>query len=238
MQMISHNKHATNVHPYERAASIAAGTLLAFKGLRSRRGAGYVLALAGAELLRRGATGRSYAYELLGFSTAPRGTGAALPYPLGIRADCSVKINRPVEEVYQFWRRLENLPQCMEHLESVETLSPTRSRWAARAPGGTTVEWEAELINDIPNELIAWRSVEGAAVAHAGSVHFRSTNGGTRVRVELQYNPPAGIAGAKVASLLGEEPSQRIQGDLYRLKEALERTTPRGIAAAEQPLGM
>jgi uncharacterized membrane protein len=112
----------------------------------------------------------------------------------------------------------------MKHLESIRVLDDRRSHWVAKGPAGRTAEWDAEIINEIENELIGWRSLEGAQVDNAGSVHFKSSpNGrGTEVRVLLQYNPPGGAVGAVLAKLWGEEPGQQIDGDLRRLKQILE----------------
>jgi uncharacterized membrane protein len=141
-----------------------------------------------------------------------------------------------VDEVYRFWRNLSNLPQFMTHLERVEELDRTRSYWTARGPAGITVSWEAHIINEVPNELIGWRSVGDADVVSAGSVHFNPTpNGGTEIFVRLQYEPPAGRLGAWVASLFGEEPSQQIREDLERLRAVLE--TGEGQRTNEQASG-
>lgn len=136
----------------------------------------------------------------------------------------AITINRPVEEVFSFWRNFENLPRFMNHLESVTVLNDHRSRWVAKGPGGTEVSWEAEIIEEKPNELIAWESLEGSAVENAGSVRFeRATGGrGTVVRVKLQYRPPGGAIGATVAKLLGEAPEKQIPQDLLRVKQLLE----------------
>jgi uncharacterized membrane protein len=135
----------------------------------------------------------------------------------------SLQINRPAEELYRFWRDFKNLPRVMEHLESVEVTDDRRSRWTARGPAGKAVEWEAEITEDRPNERIAWRSIEGSTVEHSGSVQFTAAPGrGTFVRVELKYNPPAGLLGAAVAKLFGEEPALQIAEDLRRFKQTME----------------
>ncbi|HEV2802724.1 MAG TPA: SRPBCC family protein [Pyrinomonadaceae bacterium] len=136
----------------------------------------------------------------------------------------SITIERSPEELYQFWRNFENLPRFMYHLESVRVAGDGRSHWVAKAPLGTTVEWDAEIVEDRPAELIAWRSTEGADVENRGSVRFeRATGGrGTIVRVELEYNPPAGVVGATVAKLLGEEPEGQVKDDLHRFKQVIE----------------
>jgi uncharacterized membrane protein len=112
----------------------------------------------------------------------------------------------------------------MNHLESVTQLDSLRSHWVAKGPAGTSIEWDAEIINEIPNELIGWRSLEGSDVAHAGSVHFTAAPGkrGTYLEVILRYDPPGGKLSAKVAMLFGEEPSLQIGSDLRRLKQLLE----------------
>jgi len=136
----------------------------------------------------------------------------------------TVTVNRPPAEVYQFWHDFQNLPRFMSHLQSVEIKGDGRSHWKTRAPAGTTVEWDAEVVQDQPNELIAWRSVEGADVANAGTVSFIPAPGdrGTEVRVELSYDPPAGAIGTAFAKLLGEEPNQQVMDDLRAFKQVME----------------
>ncbi|HEX5580384.1 MAG TPA: SRPBCC family protein, partial [Gemmatimonadaceae bacterium] len=136
----------------------------------------------------------------------------------------SVTILSPREEVYEFWRDFQNLPRFMRHLESVRVLDDRRSHWVARAPAGRTVEWEAEIVEDRPNELIAWRSVAGADVDNAGHVRFSDAPGGrgTEVTVALRYDPPAGKLGAAVAKLFHEEPGQQVEEDLRRFKQVME----------------
>ena len=136
----------------------------------------------------------------------------------------SVTINRPRQQVYQFWRRLENLPRFMRYLDSVREDAPDRSHWIAIGPRGIRVEWDAELINEVEDKVIAWRSLPGSDVTTAGSVNFDAVRGGreTQVTVNLQYAPPAGKTGAWLAALFGREPSQTIREDLRRLKQVLE----------------
>jgi uncharacterized membrane protein len=136
----------------------------------------------------------------------------------------SLIIDRTPEELYQFWRNFENLPNFMRHLESVRVTGEGRSHWVAKAPAGSSVEWDAEITEDRPNELIAWRSLEGADVDNSGSVHFVRAPGnrGTIVRVEINYNPPGGAIGAAIAKLFGEEPGQQAQESLRNLKQVME----------------
>jgi uncharacterized membrane protein len=142
----------------------------------------------------------------------------------GIKVEESVTINRPVLEVFRFWRNFENLPRFMDHLESVTVIDDTRSHWVAKGPAGSRVEWDAVIHNEVADELIAWRSLPGSEVNNAGSVHFTPTPDGTStdVRVVLSYEPPAGKLGAAVAKLLGEEPSQQVAEDLRRFKQVMD----------------
>jgi uncharacterized membrane protein len=136
----------------------------------------------------------------------------------------SMVINSTPEELYRLWRDFENLPRFMRHLERVRVTGEGRSHWVARAPAGTTVEWDAEVTEDRPNELIAWRSLEGADVDNRGSVRFDPAPGnrGTIVRVEMSYDPPAGALGALVAKLFGEEPGAQAREALRCLKQVVE----------------
>jgi uncharacterized membrane protein len=136
----------------------------------------------------------------------------------------SVSVNRSTEECYQFWRNLENLPRFMQHVESIHALDGQRSHWAVKGPGGIVVEWDAEITDDIPNEAIAWRSLEGADVKNSGWVRFeRAPAGhGTFVKAYIDYEPPAGKAGVLLAKSIGKEPGQLVKGDLRRFKSILE----------------
>jgi len=216
------HRESANVSQPERIASLVGAGALVSYGLQKRS---WVLTALGGLLGYRAFTGHCPAYEALGINTAPmrRGRSASVPYELGIRVDAQITIHRPVEKVYAFWRNLENLPKFMGHLESVKEIDNKHSHWVVKAPAGTTVEWKAEIINEIPNQLIAWRSLAGD-VGNAGSVRFLPTQDGqdTELIVELQYNPPAGSIGALFARLFGEEPSQQIGEDLDRFKQLME----------------
>jgi uncharacterized membrane protein len=136
----------------------------------------------------------------------------------------SLIINRAPEELYRYWHNFENLPNIMKHLESVRVSDERRSHWVAKAPAGTSVEWDAEITEDRPNELIAWRSLEGSDVENSGSVRFQPAPGnrGTIVRVEINYTPPGGALGSLVAKLFGEEPGQQAQESLRCFKQLME----------------
>jgi uncharacterized membrane protein len=136
----------------------------------------------------------------------------------------SVTINRPPEEVYRFWHDLQNLPRFMANLETVRPRDDRRSHWIARGPAGGKIEWDAELVEDRPNELISWRTLPGADIAHAGVVRFTRAPGGrgTELSVEMDYLPPGGLFGMRLAKLVGRDPRQQLENDLRRLKQVLE----------------
>jgi uncharacterized membrane protein len=211
-----------NISDWERAGSIIAATVLG--GLAASRQEGRTPAMiAAGGLLLRGVTGYCPMSAAMGRNSRSSDTRDALGGSRGVHVKETVTVACPVDEVYRFWRNLSNLPRFMSHLEQVEELDRTRSRWTARGPAGTRVTWDAHIINEVTNEVIGWRSVGNATVVSAGSVHFNpSPRGGTEITVHLQYDPPAGKLGAWVAALFGEEPSQQIREDLRRLKAHLE----------------
>ncbi|HEX4667296.1 MAG TPA: SRPBCC family protein [Chthoniobacterales bacterium] len=139
----------------------------------------------------------------------------------------TITIGRSPKELYQFWRTLENLPRVMPELEQVRETELRRSHWVARWPGGRTAEWDAEITSDRPNESISWRTLPNSRVAHTGRVHFTPAPGdrGTIVRVELTYHAPTGSPGRRLLQLFGQAPEQKIQTDLYRLKQIIETGT-------------
>ncbi len=204
--------------------ALAAAAALIGYGASRRSLAGLCVAATAAPLVYRGATGR-WPASLEGLGAWRADTRTALSGPRGIHLRESVRLECPVDEVYRFWARLENLPTFMPNLLSVSDLGGGRSHWVARGPAGMRVEWNAEIINEIPNKVLAWRSLPGGDVASAGSVTFEPARGddrGTQLTVTLQYEPPAGKVGALIAGAFGREPSQTIREDLRRLKQLLE----------------
>src|SRR5215210_3194793 len=218
-----------NVGQTERWACAIGGGALALYGVTRGSLGGIALALLGAALVQRGVSGHCNVYDAMNISTAGdvglrNSENVSVPAERGTKVEKSVRINRPAAELYRFWRNFENLPRFMSHLESVTERGGDRSHWVAKAPGGTSVEWDAEVYNEKEGELIAWRTLEGSQVASAGSVRFEETPGGgsTLVRVSLKYDPPGGKLGSLVARLFGENPEQQIDEDLGRFKQLME----------------
>jgi uncharacterized membrane protein len=214
-----------NVSDQERLLSVASGAVLSLSGLSCGSLGGLALAAIGGSLLYRGLAGHCSVYQAFGVNRArPRGRAASVPASHGVKVEQSLSINRSPEDLYRFWRDFENLGRLMKHLESVRVIDAKHSHWVARGPLGYRVEWDAEIINERPNELIAWRSLEGSEVRTAGSVHFRPAPAGrgTEIHVSLKYDPPAGKAGAFVAKLFGEAPEWTVREDLRRFKQLME----------------
>ena len=182
-------------------------------------------------LLYRGITGHCAVYERLAMNTAVKTNPqtVSVPHQQGIHVQESTLINRPANELFAFWRKLENLPRFMSHLESVRAKEYKTSHWVANGPAGMKVEWDAQIINEVLNEVIGWRSLPNSRIAHAGSVRFTPEEQGTRVTVTLEYVPPAGTLGVAFADLMGHNPQQTVADDLSFLKQILELEGPRSI---------
>jgi uncharacterized membrane protein len=228
---------SVNVGKTERLVSGLAAAAVAVVALRRKRLRPLFLPIAGT-LISRAVTGRCPINRAIGRNSARKDRVspiASVHRGEGIKVEKSVTVNRPVQDVYRFWRNFENLPRFMDHLEAVSVIDETRSHWVAKAPAGTKVEWDAAIHNEIENELIAWRSLPGSDVNHAGSVHFTPVGNGNRteVLVVLSYEPPAGSLGAVVAKLMGEEPSKQIEDDLRRFKQVVE--AAEAVGNSKQP---
>lgn len=223
--VLSPYDETVNVGMAERWASVIGGAALTVDALRHANTRRHVEILLGTLLLHRGLSGHSNLYRTLNLNSA-QDVGAAdnLDDMRTTEINHHYTINRSPEELYAFWRRFDNLPRFMEHLESVEVKSDTLSHWKAKGPAGSHVEWDAEITEEVPNEMIAWRSVEGSDVANAGMVRFRRAPAGrgTEVEVHMEYAPPAGVLGSKIAKLFGEEPERQMREDLRRFKQLME----------------
>jgi uncharacterized membrane protein len=223
--------------------------------LTSRRTAGWLWARVGGDILDLVALGKAMKSQ----SAKPANIAAATVAVVGVTAldvCCSQKlsdgthkrdeifnfkktmlINSSPEELYRRWRNFENLPRFMKNLQSVEMIADNRSHWVAKGPAGKKVQWDAEITEDRPNELIAWRSLDGAKVDNSGRVRFEPAPGerGTLVSVEMQYKLPAGKAGATLAKIFGRAPEQEVEEDLRRFKQVME--TGEIITTQGQPAG-
>lgn len=212
-----------NVGEFERYGSIVGGIGLILGALVRRGFSGLLMGGIGAALIQRGVTGHCSMYRSLGVSSA-KSDQPGVPDNVGIKLERSVVIQRSREEVFGFWRNLSNLPQVMSHVDRVDVLDDHRSHWMVHTPRGRRLEWDALIINEHPNEMIAWESLPGAAVQNAGTVRFDPDphGQGTLVTVKLEYNPPGGLAGWMTGKLFGEEAGREIEEDLKELKQRME----------------
>jgi uncharacterized membrane protein len=216
-QRIRATGNPQNVGDLERGLSLIGGTALILYGLR-RSLENLALMLGGGALIYRGLTGYCAAYQALGVNTTRRDRRH------GVALRATTTVNKPVAEVYRFWRRLENHPRFMQHLASVVSTDGKPSHWVAKAPLPVPIEWDADIVAERENALLSWRSLPGADVDHVGTVRFRELpNGrGTEVRVSLEYTPPGGIAGVAVAQLFKTLTAQQLKEDLRRFKQFIE----------------
>jgi uncharacterized membrane protein len=226
----------TNVHPAERLLCLVGAAALGAAAVRGRDGifraisGGLAVAVAW-----RGITGRSRVYAWLGVDTTrygaePRRVGpTTVPHRRGVSLHTSMVIDRPLEEVFAMWRNLEAVAERMTHIESVRKTGPTTSRWVARGPLGFRAQWDAEIVEDVENERIAWRSLPGSDVVHVGSLSFeRARQNRTILHVDLKYAPVGGPVGAWITKLFGRDPNEQIHEDLLRFKDEVEGRPPRG----------
>jgi len=240
-----------NVGNGERMVSLAAGAILGLLGLERRDKFGWLAAGLGGAMVYRGLTGRCHLYQALDISTVDEqphhligeSTVAGrthIPAEDGIRISESFLINQPAEKLYDYWRRLENLPRVLTHLKSVQVVDDKLSRWIADAPGiaGGEVQWDAEMVADEPHSRIAWQSLPGSTVDSHGAVTFvkAPADRGTAVHVEMRYSPPGGQLGHWISKLFGEAADQQIREDLRNFKRLME--TGEVLTTAGQPRGM
>ena len=220
-----------NVGYGERLITALLGGGLLLRSLRGRSGVmGGVTAMMGVALLNRAASGYCPAYHAMGISTHDRSDTSSLGRPKvltdrAIKVSQSITIQRPSRDLYRYWRHVENLPQVMSHIRSVVSMNEHQSHWIVDTlPHAPEIEWDAEIINEVDDERIGWRTLKGAVVEHAGSVVFEAIGGATtKVTVTLQYDPPGGPLGAALASLLGQDPAKKIGEDLARFKDVMEK---------------
>lgn len=214
-----------NVGNTERIISTIGGAALTVMGLRDIKSpAGISMLLSGGFLLIRGLSGYCAVNNAIGRNTARK---AGSP----VEVKTSVSLNKPASEVYSFWRKLENLPRFMRHLEKVEEIDQTHSRWTAKGPAGVgSVSWEAEIVEDHQNEFISWRSLPGSTVDNAGQVRFRETPVGTEINVQMTYRLPAGDVGSVAGKLFSPVAEKMMRDDIRDLKNVMESGAASGKA--------
>jgi uncharacterized membrane protein len=208
-----------NLNWPERYISIATGVKLSFSGLRHLFSSPFFSLLklgTGGYLLNRGVTGHCAIYSKIGKNTQE---------PININIRSSFAIDKPRRQVYDFWRKLDNLPLFMNHLESVELIDDERSRWVLKLPTGVgTVSWEASIVKDKPGEVIGWSSLPDSVIDNAGKVFFRDAadGKGTLVDIIITYQPPAGGIGASIAHVLNPVFKNMVDEDVRNFKQYMD----------------
>ena len=214
-----------NVGNAERWASGVGGSLLVAYGLSKRSLPGVALALLGGSLLYRGVSGHCGAYQALKIDTADKDSSASSEHVHHGRLIKHVAIvDRPAQELYDYWKNVENAPKFMTNINKVMRTGANTSHWVSAGPFGKTFEWDSEVINDVPGHLIAWKSLPGSDVIQAGAVRFEPATGGrgTQVTLEINYEPPAGALGVAVAKLIGQDPDGMTKENLRHFKQLME----------------
>lgn len=214
-----------NIGRGERALSVVTGAWMIARGLLRARNSPWSLlvALAGLPLIKRGTTGQSKLYQMLGIDTERRLSLTAGVDPRRAETvEASVVIERPIGEVYEFVRRFENLPQFFAEVDRVTRIEGGGWRWVAAGPLGRTLEWDVDVTQDIELQRVAWRSRPGSVMANEGSIEFHAIPGGTEVVARLMYEPLAGKLGAQVARAFGVDAQRTLVRDMARLKQILE----------------
>lgn len=204
-----------NVGTTDRLISAAAGLLLGYNGIRNFKKGGVALLIPAGYLLLRGVNGYCALYNLSGYST----TEGAKPFEF----EKTLTIHRNKVEVYNFWRRLENLPLIMKHIKNIEKTAEGKYRWEAEF-NNQIFKWNAEIIEDVPNERISWTTIDASDVRNSGTVEFYDApkNKGTELRIRMQYTAAKSKLGRIVASFLDPFFTQMVKDDLKRFKHMME----------------
>ncbi|NJR64820.1 MAG: cyclase [Leptolyngbyaceae cyanobacterium CRU_2_3] len=211
----THPQLSNSIGDGERWGSLITGSTMVLMGLSQRSLRGALVALAGGTLAHHGIKGqKSFSESVTEVMDSER----------TIKVEKTVTINRSAEDLYDFWRKLENLPLFMKHIKSVTQITSTRSHWIANSPSGTSVEWDADIITEKPNQWIAWTSTEDSEIDNSGFVKFKSApqGHGTELKIVMEYNLPGGVVGAAIAKVLGETPKPQIAEELQRFKMLME----------------
>ncbi|OYU81261.1 MAG: cyclase [Flavobacterium sp. BFFFF1] len=205
----------SNVSTLERVLMIAGGSYLLYKALAGRKKS-VVKGIAGGTMLARGISGYCPLYQAVGKS------GFLKTSNINIRT--SMSIDKPVSEVYAFWRNLENLPRFMKHLETVKEINKTTSHWCVKVPGGIGhISWTANILMDEKDEMLSWKSVPGSTIDNGGKIVFTENGrGGTDLDINISYHAPLGIAGDVAAKLLNGFFERMVHTDIENVKSYME----------------
>jgi uncharacterized membrane protein len=219
-------RSAVNVSMDERTVSLIGGVGLITFALWRRGTLTLPALLTGASLIYQSVTGKNPLNDVLNRDTAVKTNSArvSVPHKQGIHVTRAVTIDRPVQDLYNFWHDPANLPQVMTYVESVQPIGENRTHWTLKLPNDATVEFDSEVYTDTPNEVISWRSLPGSQFQNAGSVRFRPAPAGrgTEVHLTVEFVPPGGRLGRAALKLFGDVPNQYIAQYLRDFKQMME----------------
>lgn len=204
----------------------AGGALITWAALRRCDAMGTMFGVAGVALIARAATNLE-TKRIVGIGAGRR----------AVDLQKTISIDAPVDQVWEFWNSYENFPRFMHHVREVRSTGVHgQSHWRIEGPGGVPIEYDAVVTEQIPNKVLAWKTVEGSPVEHAGYVHFEPTvDGRTRLHIRMSYNPPGGAIGHGIAWLFGADAKSRMDADLVRMKTLIETGHPPHDAAQPPP---
>ena len=233
-EVVANQHDNVNLSGAERTVSIAGGVKLAlsgFKGLFKSPFSSIIKLGAGGYLLSRGITGHCELYSRMGRNSTE---------PVNVNIRSSFHIDKPRQQIYDFWRKLDNLPLFMKHLESVEIIDETRSHWVLKLPlGAPSISWDAEIVKDEPGYSIGWSSLPGSLIDNAGKVSFKDSDEGdcTLVDVVISYRPPAGGFGGGIAHILNPVFKNMVDNDVRNFKQYMDIEDSDALYE-EQPIGI
>lgn len=204
----------TNVSTLERILMVTSGAYLVYNGLTNKTKS-YTKAGTGGAMLLRGISGYCPIYDAAGHLMNDKSSNINIRF--------TADINRPVSEVFAFWRNLENLPKFMSHLDNIKTIDSNISEWTAKGPAGIgSISWKARIVKDRTNKLLSWNSLEGSSIRNAGKVIFKDKGSSTELDITISYHAPLGIAGESAAKLLNPYFENMVRSDIATLKDYLE----------------
>lgn len=204
----------TNVSTLERILMVTSGAYLVYNGLTNKTKS-YTKAGTGGAMLLRGISGYCPIYDAAGHLMNDKSSNINIRF--------TADINRPVSEVFEFWRNLENLPKFMSHLDNIKTIDSNISEWTAKGPAGIgSISWKARIVKDRTNKLLSWNSLEGSSIRNAGKVIFKDKGSSTELDITISYHAPLGIAGESAAKLLNPYFENMVRSDIAALKDYLE----------------
>lgn len=215
-------EQSSSMDDMQRWVSGIGGAALLFYGMRQSNAARLPLAALGAGLLFQGASGQNLLDYVPVVADVPVVRQLTNSEPTQLRIRKSVTIDRPAEELYNYWRDLSNLPNFMQHVKSVQDLGDGKSHWVVNVLNDMELEWDSKILQDRPNEMIAWETLPDAPLQNRGYVKFIPTSRGTEVSVSIEYDPPGAAAGKLVGGMTKFIAEHQVKEEIRAFKMLME----------------